>query len=411
MRLLVSSVCCPCPTDSGHKLRSWALLRALANLGHEVTLVVACGRNEHPDLNALRRLCASIYLVPCPAPALSSAEGAAGRLHALTSPFPYAVLRYRSAAVGAALQRACRSAPHDLLIADTPFALANLPPALAWAPPYCLFAHNVEHQLLERFVALHPNPIVRIYARLEAAKLRRWEQDAARGARQVWACSPVDAAAFRLLAPATPVAVAPNVVDLTAYVPRAGGEPHLLLFTGGMDWLPNRDALAWLGREIWPRIQAQRPGTRLLVAGRGGAPRLRQRLMRHPTIQFTGRVSDMRDLLAAATLCVVPLRIGSGTRFKILEAAAMAKPIVSTSLGAEGLNFAHGREILLADCPRAFADAVLLLLSDAKQGRRLGAAARRRAEHDHGLPALEASLAAALGEFRHVIHVSGAAVR
>ena len=389
MRLLVASVVCPAPPDNGHRLRSYALLRALAALGHETTLLALSRREERADRAALARYCATVELFAAAPPP--------SRLANLPARDPYGRRRYHHAEMAAAIERAAQRS--DALILDTLYAAANASGA-AEQPPLILHAHNVEHRLPARFAAVSANPAARIYARHEAARLMRWERDVASQCRQVWACSAADAAAFRALAPATPVHVAPNVLDLATYAPSPGGDPNLLLIAGGLDWLPNRDALEFFLRAIWPRLRRARPSLRLLVAGRPGPARHFGRGRHGAGVTFRPDVADMRPLFSAAAACVVPLRIGSGTRFKILEAAALARPVISTTLGAEGLGFAPGREILIADEPEDFAAGVLWLLENAEARRAIALAARRHVLRAHGLDALAEALSeplAALG--------------
>jgi glycosyltransferase involved in cell wall biosynthesis len=163
-----------------------------------------------------------------------------------------------------------------------------------------------------------------------------------------------------------------------------------------MDWYPNREALEFFVTGIFPRIRSQVPDVRFVVAGRNPPEEFRQRLGHIPGVEFTGTVSDTHAEIASAAGCVVPLRIGSGTRLKILEAAAMAKPVVSTRLGAEGLEFRDGQEIALEDEPAAFADAVVKLLSAAPDRHRLGQAARKRVEQNYRFHALRVSLRSAM---------------
>jgi glycosyltransferase involved in cell wall biosynthesis len=159
-----------------------------------------------------------------------------------------------------------------------------------------------------------------------------------------------------------------------------------------MDWLPNQDGVEFLVRDILPRLRQLAPSVRVMLAGRNPSEAMLRRYAGDPDVSFTGTVADLRPIIARAAVCVVPLRIGSGTRLKILEAAAMGKAIVSTTLGAEGLDLEHGREILLEDRPDAFAEAVALLLTDRKRSSALGSAARLVVEEQYSIPALRRQL-------------------
>jgi glycosyltransferase involved in cell wall biosynthesis len=199
--------------------------------------------------------------------------------------------------------------------------------------------------------------------------------------------------------------VVPNVIDVESYQPLApsgapgGDDGRTLLYIGAMDWYPNRDAVRYFVREVLPVVRRLVPGVRFVVAGRGASPELRNSL-RAGDVVFTGEVPDMAAQLRAATVCVVPLRIGSGTRLKIIEAAAMEKAMVSTSLGAEGLEFAAPGEIVLADTVEAFAQATAELLNAPERRAQMGTKARLRASESYSIAALQKALRSALSILR-----------
>ena len=173
-----------------------------------------------------------------------------------------------------------------------------------------------------------------------------------------------------------------------------------------MDWLPNCDALEYFVREIFPLIQSGIPQVRLIAAGRSPSPEFRAKFSRISGLEFTGTLPDLRPVIAKAAVSIIPLRIGTGTRLKILECGAMGKAMVSTTIGAEGLDFVPGREILIADTPREFADGVVELLRDPVRRRSLGQAARRRVAADYDLIALERSIEHSLSTLKGFIDIS-----
>jgi polysaccharide biosynthesis protein PslH len=195
-----------------------------------------------------------------------------------------------------------------------------------------------------------------------------------------------DAAALRALVPAREPTVVPNGLDVDDFA-RIGDQATdgaaRLVFTGTMDFRPNADAVEWFARDVLPRIRSVRPDAELVAVGQRPGPRLWRRHGRDG-ITITGAVDDVRPFLARASVVVAPLRFGSGTRVKLLEAMACARPIVATTLAAEGLAVRDGRELLLADGPEPFARAVLALLADPARARRLGRAGHAlvRARHD-----------------------------
>jgi glycosyltransferase involved in cell wall biosynthesis len=289
-----------------------------------------------------------------------------------------------------------RSDRYDAVVCEQTDPLVNLSP---WVSvPVILDNHNVEHVILQRYLQYERNPARRYYAWLECRKTLQWQREACRRSAIALACSEHDRASIQCLAPRAAVMVAPNVVDTDYFQPSGSEKPSTVLYQGGMDWYPNRDAVEFFVSAILPKLRAVVPEARLVIGGRDPSDEFRRRLAAVPGIEFTGTVPDMCAEIAKAAVSVVPLRIGSGTRLKILEAAAMAKPIVSTRVGAEGLDLVDGREIVLADEPRAFAAAVAELLRDAPRRRELGQAARRRVEECFSLPVLRTALRAAFAE-------------
>lgn len=396
MHLLVYSLHCPFPANNGAKMRTAALLRALAAEGHQVALVAFASRREPWDAAPLGALCVSHRLVPWNPPPLTGRAGLAGRARALLSPQPYAARRYTSGAMQALLSRTLESQRCDAVICDLPYGTANLPAAGLRNVPVILHAHNVEHDLLRQYGHLTANPVVSLYAQLEASRMRQWEQAIARRAAAVLACSDADRRRFLHLAPQTPVVVTPNVLCLSDYAATSGGDDRTLIYPGGLDWLPNRDAVAFFASSILPLIRREAPRARLVAAGRNPPRAFARHWRRAAGVEFTGTLPDLRPVIRQAAMTVVPLRIGGGTRLKILEAAALGRAVISTRIGAEGLNFTPGVEIELADGPADFARAAAALLRDRPRRLALGAAARQRVERCHGLSQLRQALREAL---------------
>lgn len=394
MRLLVYSLHCPFPVNNGAKMRTAALLRALAADEHQITLVAFGSRREAWDTAPLGALCITHRLVPLDLPAMTSGTGLARRARVLFSAQPFAAARYTSPEMRALLSRTLESAHFDALICDVPYGAGNLPGL--GDLPVILHTHNVEHDLLRQYARLAGNPALRLYARIEANRMRQWEQALLRRAVAVLACSQADRRRFLALAPRTPVLVAPNVLSLSDYAAAPGGDDRTLIYPGGLDWLPNRDAVAFFASAVLPLIRSWAPQARLVAAGRNPPRAFARRWRRAAGVEFTGTLPDLRPVIRQAAMTVVPLRIGGGTRLKILESAALGRAVVSTQLGAEGLGFRPGREIEIADRPADFARAVIGLLRDRPRRLALGAAARERVERCHGLGQLRESLREAL---------------
>jgi glycosyltransferase involved in cell wall biosynthesis len=180
------------------------------------------------------------------------------------------------------------------------------------------------------------------------------------------------------------ISVIPTGVDLKYFRPSSDAEePNFLVFTGSMDWLPNEDAVMYFVNQILPRVHSHIPKARLLVVGRRPSERLRALANRNDALEITGQVADIRPYVQRASVCIVPLRVGGGTRLKIFEAMAMGKAIVSSSVGAEGLPVNDGDNIILANDPEEFAGRVVELLRGQEARRRLGQAARQLVEQNY----------------------------
>lgn len=397
MRILFLSLLCPLPVNNGHKMRTWSLLRALSAEGHELTLLGFAQPEEVGKCTKeLRKVCEEVEFVSLPEVSLSSAGDYVSRIRAMLSKVPYAIGRFRSAAMRGRMESHLAGKTFDAIVCDTVYSAVNLPDLLT--VPVVMNTHNIEHVILERYAENESNPVKRSYAFSEARLVRRWEQEACRQASLAMVCSADDGRLLESLCPNLPIRVVPNVVDVDEYLPATASEALTVLFQGGMDWFPNRDAVSYFVRSILPRIRQKVPGVRFLVAGRNPSSALLRQYAAEPDVQFTGTVPDMRDVIAQAAVCVVPLRIGSGTRLKILEAAAMEKPIVSTTLGAEGLEFEHGFDILLADEPEDFAEEVAELIRYPEIARRMGRAARVVVEERYSFDALQSAIREALSE-------------
>jgi glycosyltransferase involved in cell wall biosynthesis len=284
----------------------------------------------------------------------------------------------------------------DLILCDDCYMTGSIPAGNR--VPVVLNKHDITCRIVRQFAASERNPLKKLYAALEAMKIERLEAEACNQAKAVAVCSCCDGEVLSEIAPNVRRFVVPNVVDVEKYAPSIVGDGRTVLFVGAMDWLPNQDGAEFLVFEILPRLRQLVPSVRVVLAGRNPSPEFQRRFAEFPDVSFTGTVAELRPVIARSAVCVVPLRIGSGTRLKILEAAAMAKPVVSTTLGAEGLDLRHGHEILLEDNPRAFAEAVALLLTDSVRAAALGMAGRIAVEQQYSIPALRRQLQQMLAE-------------
>ena len=245
------------------------------------------------------------------------------------------------------------------------------PPVPAVVDEGCVY-----HVSYARAARLAPTALGRLRGLARTWRLRRLERALARSADAVVAVSEDEARIVRALAPAGRVVVAPNGVDVDALAPTPPGDA--LLFVGLLSYAPNRDAMEWFTRDVLPHLAAENP--EVLVAGREPGPGLQALATEQPRVRLLGFVPDLAPLYARAAVFINPMRGGGGTRLKMLGAMAAGKAVVSTTIGAEGLALASGREVLIADTAEEFAAAVRALLRDRTRAARLGRAARALVE-------------------------------
>jgi glycosyltransferase involved in cell wall biosynthesis len=371
------------PATVGGRLRSLHTLAALAQ-HHRVTLVTTHGPDDDPaGLEQRLADCERVVSVPHALPKRGGGRWAVALARSWASPLPLDVWKCRVPAVAQEVARLLEDEtdPFDLCIADFLVATPNVP--LGGSVPVVHFSHNVEHRLWRRLCRAETRPWRRALLELEWRKMRRCEADACARAQLTIAVSEPDREALACLAPRARVRAVPTGVDTSYFRPRQAPErPAALVFTGAMDWYPNEDGILDFIDGTLPLIRREIPDVTLTVVGRNATPRLRRRAAQRG-IRVTGTVEDVRPYVAEAAVYVVPLRIGGGTRLKILEALAMGKAIVSTGVGAEGLPLVDGEHFLAADSRAAMARGVVSLLRNPARRAALGAAGRTLVERCH----------------------------
>jgi len=371
MEILVVAPYPPYPPRFGGAARVYHLIRALAR-AHRVTLLCFASADEAATLAPLREVCA-VHTVP------RNPAARWKRLYQLRSLWGEAYSAYlnRSPRMAAAL---------DALLVRHRFDLVQLEfgdMAAYYTVPdtvlRVLDEHNVEHLLFERTWRQERAPLRRLYYRTQARKLRRDELTACRRADAILTTSDVDRASLAPHVVGIPIRVVPNGVDTRFFVPGPGpAMAGRLVFTGAIDYQPNTDGVLHFCAKIWPHVVAAAPEATFAVVGKD--PPARVRALAGERVVVTGTVPDVRPWMQEAAVFVVPLRIGGGTRLKILEAMATGRAVVSTSLGCEGLQVTSGEDILIADDPREFAAAVVRCMRDPELRARLGARGRALVE-------------------------------
>jgi glycosyltransferase involved in cell wall biosynthesis len=369
------------PVDTGGKIRSFNILRRLAR-DHELTLISYYGGRRDRDYEAaLPKQFPRSQIVFTAAADSDGFRGVLDYLYRLPRLAPYSVSKFTHPSVRKLIARQLSGAQFDVAICDFLAASLNFPLNFTLnypekLPIRCvLFQHNVESSLWQRMATTESHPLRKLAYILESARMSRYERRTLARFHHIIAVSENDRQQMLEMCPACEITVVPTGVDTQQFpvAPPSSATPPRIVFTGSMDWEPNIDAVEYFCGQIWPRILAEFPDAIFQIVGRN--PFAKVQRLASPSVQVTGTVPSVTDYLRDASVVVVPLRIGGGTRLKIYEAMAMGKALVSTSIGAEGLSFENGRDLLLADDASSFADAILLLLRDAQVRRKFEQAA------------------------------------
>jgi sugar transferase (PEP-CTERM/EpsH1 system associated) len=412
MRILWLSTNLLLPLDKGGKLRTWHLMRHLAER-HSITyLSFADPDQSEEDHRGMSEVCSELVTIPRRERSKEGLRFYAAVARHLLDPVPYAVAQYRSRAYRRAVRAALARTRYDRIVCDFLVPAINLPRRLP--SPAVLFTHNVEAEIWRRHAETETNWLRKRLYRQQWARMRRFEGRMMGRFDRVLAVSDVDRETLQRLYPLdapAPVSVIPTGVDTTYFAPAPmdpAGKPRIV-FTGSMDWLPNVDGVLYFSREILPLIREAEPNVVFTIVGRSPAPAVR-RLAEEHGIEVTGRVDDVRPYLAASAVNVVPLRIGGGTRLKIFEAMAAGRAVVSTSIGAEGLPTENGRHLLLADDPATFARSVVTLLREPRVRQAMESEARAFVTTRYDWAVAATHLEAALVETRTAASAAASAI-
>ncbi len=381
MRILFLSHFIPHPPTGGASLRNFNIVKELTRK-HEVHVLTFTQMNRHPTqekIEASRRYleqyCASVTILNVPT------DHSRLRWYAmlgfnLFSPRPYSMWRFWSNEMKEALGRAIAANSFDIVHVDT-IALAAYR-AYLHGLPAVLNHHNIESTLLLRRAATEKSLIKRWYLNLQGRKLRSAEKRAIVRFDGNICVSELDCEELRSLGKGALCRVVPNGTDVDFFRPvEAKSEGPSLVFAGSMTWYPNSDAMTLFAERIWPLIKEQIPGIVMNVIGSYPPAEVVRLSQSDHQFKVLGFVDDVRPYISRASVYVVPIRVGGGTRLKILDAMAMGKAIVSHPIGAEGLYVIHGKDIVIAEDPKSFADEVVELVHNEAKRRALATQARQ----------------------------------
>jgi sugar transferase (PEP-CTERM/EpsH1 system associated) len=371
------------PADTGGKIRSLNILSRLVKRVEIHALSFADLALDAGAIPEMKAMFAS-YTPVC----WKEAKRQSGRFYAellisQLSPLPYFIAKCNRPEFTSAAKKLATQHRFDLMFCD--FLHTAVPLREVPIKPRVVFEHNVEFLLRKRKWDVERHPLRKRIFGSEWRKTRTVEEQICRSFDHVLAVSPDDQSVFEKEFDVSNISTLPTGVDTDFFQPTSEAQrPGHMVFVGSMDWEPNEDGVVWFLREIYPRIRHAIPHASLSIVGRNPSSRLQAIAANQPAVEITGRIADVRPYLAEAAVNIVPLRIGGGTRIKIPEAMAMAKAVVSTPVGAEGLPFRDGRELCIAEQPEEFARAVVDLLKSGGLRSAIGTAARQEVTRNHG---------------------------
>ena len=348
------------PATHGGRIRTLEMLKRL-HRRHEIHYVGFAPRGQPEGLQRASEYSTAAYPIPHEPARRFSLRFWGQFAAAAATRFPFSAYGHRSAAMRSAVRRLIRTEGFDRVICDFPYPAVNIDRI----EDCVLFQHNVETMIWRRQAQHAPNPLRRAFFQRQAAFTERFEREVCRRAERVIAVSADDAGAMQRMFAIPKPAWVPTGVDRDYFRPAAAEPKWDFVFLGSMDWLPNVDAVEFFVREVLPHIRRRRPGATAVIAGRNPSAPVLALAADDPAVTVTGSVPDIRPFLWASKMCVVPLRMGGGTRLKIYEAMAAELPVVSTTIGAEGLETNPPHDIRIADAPEDFARHCIELLESA----------------------------------------------
>ena len=375
LRVLVISPYFPFPPTFGATMRTYQLIRQLAER-HEVTLL---SYGTEADEAGARELGETISVHTVHRGEETVLRRRLGQVRAIARGRSFATWVLLSKEMQAAIDDLCRRTDFDLIHVEfSTMSEFRFPPGI----PVVVDEHNIEYELYRRLYEGERSLLRRGFNGLEYLRVRRMEERSWRSAQGCVLTSDRDRRAVCATAPSTPTAVVSNGVDLEYFAPwTQATEPHSVVFNGVLNYRPNLDGATHLVEEVWPLVLEACPSARLRIVGR--APERDAATLRRPTVEVLGTVPDIRPYLGRAEVVTVPIRMGGGTRFKVVEALSMGKPMVSTTLGCEGLSVCDRQHLLIADDAETFARQILELFKDGDLRRGLGIAGRALAEEKY----------------------------
>jgi polysaccharide biosynthesis protein PslH len=371
LRILTLISRCPWPLTDGAGIRDFSLLREAAKR-HEVFLLCFLFKPSDRDYFChLRPYCKEIVGIDLVRPRVTMLARAARNVP-MTRPFITEEYRRRDMATN--LSRVVAERNIDVIHAHF-LHMSQYHPFKGRAA-FVHDAHNLEHVLWKRMARTVRNPLTRLFAASQCSKLIRLQQEVGLGSEKCLTLSDEDRTEYRRICPEADVSTVPNGADVAYWRPSPNSsEARSILYFGNLGWAPQVDAALYFHDAILPAIWERMPDAKLYIVGQNPPESIKR--LRSERVIVTGFVSDMRDYIGRATVVVMPLRIGAGTKHRVLQALAMQKALVCTSVAAEGIDLVHGDTALITDEPKEFASHTLRLLQDPDLRAKLGTRGRK----------------------------------
>jgi len=372
MNILFITGALPFPPDNGRNIRAFNLIKKLSEKNNLTLLISEENKVAAHRVNAMKRFCSDIRFVPYQP--LSGMRLLFRLFLSLFHKEPLGLLVRFHKNMQQEVDFLLHNKQIDAVICDrlteTLYILSKNVKALK-----IYSSHNIEHLIMRRLFESTTSIFKKVASYIEWMRIENYEKKVWKNFDFSIAVSENDKKIMSEFAPGERIFVVPNGIDTAYFQPKTGAKvPSSIIYTGQMGWHPNEDAVVYFADNIYPLVKDKIPDIKFFIVGSNTTKKVKRLSQKDNTIEVTGRVDDIRTYIDTSAVYIVPLRIGSGTRIKILEALAMKKPVISTSVGCEGLGLADGENILIADKPDEFADKVVSLLRDETTCRRLGAA-------------------------------------
>lgn len=358
----------PYPLLSGGQTRSYNLIKNLAKK-YDITLLSFIREDEERKyIPELEKYCRKVMVFK-----RRKAWSPLNILLAGATPYPFLVSIYLSRSVKRAISEELADSKYNLIHAETFYVMPNIPRTNL---PVVLVEQTVEYVVYKHFMQHEAPFFLRPFLWIDVLKIKRWEKFFWNKARRVIAMSENDKKSILSLAPNLDVDIVPNGVDVEWFAQKSKeANDSTVLYVGYFKWLQNREAVEFLIRHVWPKIKSKVKDTKLWIVGRGMTDDLRA--LANKEIRISEDFEDIRDAYAKADVLLAPIKGPGGTRLKILEALASGTPVVTTSVGAEGLDVKDGEEALIRDSAEKLAQATVKILNDKKYAKKLGEAGRK----------------------------------